>query len=114
MTLQSGSRELQKVLPVLTPSDVSYTRPPTVVTTALGLQQAVLNGDPFIEIQDHLDLTSLDTVTCDEENCLLGLPSSSFIPSTVRSIRVRCLAHRLQVVNMCCIGCAIFAAQDVL
>lgn len=61
----------------------------TVVTTAAGLQTAVKAGKPHIEIQAHLDLTTLDTVTCDNGACILGVGSNGYIPSTVKSIRVR-------------------------
>jgi hypothetical protein len=57
----------------------------TVVTTAQELQEAVVAGKPHIEIQDHLDLTSLEL---SNGPGLLGK-----IPSTTKSIRVRWQLH---------------------
>lgn len=57
----------------------------TVVTTAAALQEAVECGMPHIEIQSHLDLTTLDLASTFR---LLGT-----IPPTVKSIRVRCISH---------------------
>jgi hypothetical protein len=53
----------------------------TVVTTAEQLKGAVVAGKPYIEIQAHLNLTSMEFV---DANALLGS-----IPATVKSIRVR-------------------------
>lgn len=55
----------------------------TVVTTAVALQKAVVAGMPHIEIQAHLDLTTLQKVG--NSTRLLGR-----IPPSVKSIRVRC------------------------
>lgn len=52
-----------------------------VVTTAEGLQEAVASGAEHIEIQRHLDLTTLPLVN----SMLLGE-----VPRTLKSIRVRC------------------------
>jgi hypothetical protein len=52
----------------------------TVVTTAAALQEAVVAGEPHIEVQAHLNLTSLPLI----QNRLLGT-----IPPTIKSIRVR-------------------------
>ena len=70
--------------------DTTSTGDVTVVTTAEGLQEAVAEGLPHIEIQAHLDLTTLDTVTCDIGECLLGVGADGYIPSTVQSIKVCC------------------------
>lgn len=56
----------------------------TVVRTAEELQAAVGAGNPHIEVQEHLDLTTLG------EHPRFFLQRLGHIPSTVRSIRVRC------------------------
>ena len=55
-----------------------------VVTTAEQLQAAVVSGQPHIEIQDHVDLTTLEFPGEQLNDGLLGK-----VPPTVRSIRVR-------------------------
>ena len=54
----------------------------TVVTTAQDLQQAVAEGAVHIEIQNHLDLGSLDVR-------LGGLLDHQAPDATLKSIRVR-------------------------
>lgn len=54
----------------------------TVVTTAAALQEVVAAGTPHIEIQAHIDLTTVEVVEL--TFLLLGE-----IPDSVKSIRVR-------------------------
>lgn len=57
---------------------------PVVVNTAADLQAAVKAGKPHVEIQDHIDLTTLDILTSEDYlDTLLGRP-----PPTMKSIRV--------------------------
>lgn len=51
----------------------------TVVKTAQQLKDAVVRGDAYVEIQDHLDLSTVDPV----DFRILGIP-----PKTVKSINV--------------------------
>lgn len=60
----------------------------TVVTTAEELLEAVTRGDPHIELQAHLDLTSQDFIV--EERSQFKFLMGS-IPASVESIRVRLL-----------------------
>lgn len=59
--------------------------PPTVVATVRTLLTAIEAGTPHIEVQAHLDLTSVLQRLHLAEDRIFGE-----LPATVKSIRVRC------------------------
>lgn len=64
----------------------------TVVTTAQQFKSAVVRGDEHIELQAHLDMSTVDPV----DFRILGI-----LPETVKSIRVRTRTHLPAICLQC-------------
>lgn len=78
----------------------------TSVSTAEELQTAVRTGRSYIEIVEHLTLDSLTLINSSDIN--LGPKLLGTIPSTVKSIRVRCTSSHACLI--CVFGCACFCS----